>query len=483
MWSLRRGLAWMTFSQGSLFALQFCGSVILARLLTPYEMGVYAVALAIVGILSAIQAFGLGSLIVRERELSEDLLASAFTLNSLLAILLAGAVVGFSSLGGDLLREPGVRGVMRILALLPLLGMMEFLPAASLERSGQFNTIALVSVLRMLLNTLVTVSLAFAGFSYMSLAYGNVAGSLMSAISFTIVGRQHVRLRFSLTEWRRTAGFGFQMLAISGITAISARSAEFLLGRLLGLSALGLYSRASSLNNLLWDNIHIVVGRILFVDFAEQRRLGLPLRDHYLRAVEIITSVLWPAFAGLATLAGPLILTVYGPKWVEAARPLAMLSLSAVVLVAITMTWEVFVVCEKTGEQARIEFVRASVFLVLFLGGCAISLTAAAATTIASAVFAVVLYRPYLNRMTNTNIADLLPIYLRSLALTVLAVGPAFGLMVYYGWSARTPLACVLAAVVVGVVAWLTGLKLLHHPIFAEITRTFGKIRSKARRS
>ena len=63
---------------------------------------------------------------------------------------------------------------MRILALLPLLGMMEFLPAASLERSGQFNTIALVSVLRMLLNTLVTVSLAFAGFSYMSLAYGNV---------------------------------------------------------------------------------------------------------------------------------------------------------------------------------------------------------------------------------------------------------------------------------------------------------------------
>ena len=85
--------------------------------------------------------------------------------------------------------------------------------------------------------------------------------------------------------------------------------------------------------------------------------------------------------------------------------------------------------------------------------------------------------------MTNTNIADLLPIYLRSLALTVLAVGPAFGLMVYYGWSARTPLACVLAAVVVGVVAWLTGLKLLHHPIFAEITRTFGKIRSKARRS
>ncbi len=461
----------MTFSQGSLFVLQFGGSIILARLLTPYEMGVYAIALAVIGVLSAIQAFGLVGFVVREHEITEDLLASAFTINAILAVLLSAAVFGLSTFGGEFLREPGVRSVMRILALQPLLGILEFLPAASLEREGRFRSIGLIAVVRTFTVTSCTVSLAYAGFSYMSLAYGNLAGVIVSAASFNIVSWRHVRLRLSLAEWQRITRFGVQMLAISGITTISTRTAEFLLGRLLGLSALGLYSRASNLNNLLWDNVHMVIGRVVFVDFAEQKRRGLSLRDHYLRTVEIITALLWPAFAGLATLAGPLILTVYGPKWVGAARPLAMLSLAAIVLVAITMTWEVFVVCQRTGQQARFEFVRATVGLALFLGGCFVSLTMAAAAKIGEAMFSVALYRPHLDRMTDTRTADILPLYLRSASLTAVAVGPSVGVMTLYDWSEHTPLSYLFAAICAGVAAWFIGLKLMRHPIFDEIAQ------------
>jgi O-antigen/teichoic acid export membrane protein len=74
--SVRRGLAWMGLSQGGFFILQFGGSVILARLLSPYEMGVFVVGAAITGVLSAIQAFGLAGFIVREQDLSPELLAS-----------------------------------------------------------------------------------------------------------------------------------------------------------------------------------------------------------------------------------------------------------------------------------------------------------------------------------------------------------------------------------------------------------------------
>ncbi|MDQ2764317.1 MAG: oligosaccharide flippase family protein [Pseudomonadota bacterium] len=461
----------MTFSQGSLFIFQFGGSVILARLLTPYEMGVYAVAMAITGVLSAIQAFGLVGFVVREHEMTEDLLASAFTINAALALVLSAAVFGLSTFGGQFLREAGVQSVMRILALLPLVGIVEFLPAANVEREGRFKSIALITVVRTVAVTCCTVSLAFAGFSYMSLAYGTLAGAIVSAASFSIVGRRHVRLRLSIAEWQRITRFGVQMLAISGITTISTRTAEFVLGRLLGLGALGLYSRASNLNNLLWDNVHMVIGRVVFVDFAEQKRRGFSLRDHYLRTVEIVTALLWPAFAGFATLAGPLILTVYGPKWIGAARPLAMLSLAAIVLVAITMTWEVFVVCEKTGQQARFEFIRATVGLFLFLGGSFVSLTAAAAAKIGEALFSVVLYRPHLDRMTDTRTADIVPLYLRSAGLTALAVGPSVSVMTLYHWSVQTPLSYLFSAVGIGVVAWFVGLKLMNHPIFDEIAQ------------
>mgnify|MGYP003339018897 CR=1 FL=1 len=74
----------------------------------------------------------------------------------------------------------------------------------------------------------------------------------------------------------------------------------------IGLSALGLYTRASGNYNMLWDNIHTIATRVLFVDFANRQRDGLPLRDRYLQVVAVITTLVWPAFLGLAILAGPL---------------------------------------------------------------------------------------------------------------------------------------------------------------------------------
>src|SRR5215469_10695217 len=90
--AVKRSLGWMGASQLISFALQFAASIVVARLLTPYELGVYAVAVATVGALAAFQALGLGNLVVRESELSRDFIASIYTINSLLAVGLAGAI-------------------------------------------------------------------------------------------------------------------------------------------------------------------------------------------------------------------------------------------------------------------------------------------------------------------------------------------------------------------------------------------------------
>jgi O-antigen/teichoic acid export membrane protein len=75
--SVRRGLAWMLLSQSGLFVLQFGGSVVMARLLTPHEMGIFAVAYAIVGILSTIRALGLSSFLIREPDLTPEIVATS----------------------------------------------------------------------------------------------------------------------------------------------------------------------------------------------------------------------------------------------------------------------------------------------------------------------------------------------------------------------------------------------------------------------
>jgi O-antigen/teichoic acid export membrane protein len=400
--------------------------------------------------------------------LDPQITRSVFTINLLLSVGLAGLIAAMSPLGGRFLHEDGVRRVMLLLAALPLMGALEFLPATQLERAANFKAIALINTGRTVTSQVVTVWLAFEGFSFMSLAFGQIAGSTFSLLGYTLVGRRHVSFQMGLREWRRVLSFGLNMLAISGVNALAARLSEALLGRLLGLSALGLYSRASNLNNLVWDNIHLVIGRVVFVDLAAQKRSGASLRATYLTIVEVLTALLWPAFAGLAIVSGPFIRVVYGQRWVAAAHPLAMLSIAAILLVAISMTWELFVVSGETAKQARLEVVRAGVGLFLFAVGCLFGLTAAAAARVGEAAFSIWLFRPQLDRMTQTHAKDFAAIYARSAALTLLTVAPAGVVMLTHGGSERTPLVLLGPAIGLGGLMWMIALRQMGHPLAIE---------------
>lgn len=461
----------MALSQGGLFVVQFGSSVVLARLLSPYETGIFALALAMVGLLSILRALGLSAYLVRSTETTDEMIASVFTTNAVIALFLSACILGLGTLGGRLLGDEGVQRALLGMSVLPVLGIFEFLPATMIERAGNFRVIGMLGIARTLTGNGLTLVLAYAGFSYMSLVYGQIAAAVVSVIGFNALGWRHARLRIGFSDGRAIMRYAFQMVGISGVTILAARVSELALGRLQGVDTLGLYSRASGLSGSLWDSVHLVIARILFVEFSNRKRDGYSLREPYLRAVQLMTALLWPAFLGLAVLAGPIIRLLYGDVWLGAAPPLSLLCLAAAILVAITLTWEVFNVSQETGRQARIEFVRAGVGLVLFSGGCLVGMTAAAGARVLEACFSVVLYRPHLDRMTETGWRDLVPIYGQSGLVTLFAILPAAGLMAAHGWSPAVPLAWVAGSIVTGMAAWVAGLVLLRHPLFQEVQR------------
>src|ERR1019366_8055930 len=247
--SVRRSLAWMAMSQVGLFIMQFATSLVIARLLTPYEMGVFAIAFAIVGLLATLRGLGLSGYVVRATEVNPGLLATLFTINAALALIVSVIIAGLSLLGGALLGEPGVRSLLLVMSVLPLISIFEFLPAAGIERRGEFGPIALVNLTRTLISNAVMLGFAFKGFSYMSLAYGQLAGACVAVAGVNVVGWRHASVHLGIAGWRDIMRYGLHMLAISGVNMVAYRMAELVMGRMLGLSALGLYSRASGLNS------------------------------------------------------------------------------------------------------------------------------------------------------------------------------------------------------------------------------------------
>jgi O-antigen/teichoic acid export membrane protein len=284
-------------------------------------------------------------------------------------------------------------------------------------------------------------------------------------------------MRPGFVAWRRTTEFGVLTALTLGIVNITQRVSEIGLGRLVGLAALGLYNRANSMNMLIWSNVHSVIARVLLVDFAKLHREQISFRERYIQTVTIVTAILWPAFAGLAVTSRSFIAVVYGERWVPAAPALVFLSIASMIQVSITMTSEIFSIKNQLRTQTRIESTRSIIGMVMFLGGCLVSLEAAAASRVLEIAIAWALYRPHLNRLTDTTLADFTGVYLQNLLLTAIAVAPS-GLLIATSPAGRLTVAELLLSVLLGLAAWSAALIIMRHPLGLEVRSLWARRRT-----
>lgn len=468
--ALRRSLAWNSFGQGSFVVLGFFGSIVIARLLGPFDTGIFAIAMAAVGLIGVLQSVGLSTYLVREHTLTPDVIATASTVNLLISVLMALAIVVLGLAGEALFKEKGVRDVLLVIAVVPLIGQFAFVPQAMLEREGNFKLLAMIKTASTVIGLAITIGLAVAGYRYMSLAWSQLITAVLTNGTIALVARRHMTLRLSLSHWSLISKFGMQIFAIAGLSTITSRLSEIVLGRTLGLASLGLYSRAAGNHAMIWNSVHGAIGSVIFVDFARLKREGIPLRPRYVQILSMMTGLMWPIFAGVAVLSGPLVWLIYGPDWIGAAVPLAMLCLASIALVSTTMTWELFVINHETARQVKLEVIRTTLGTGIFVAACFHSLEAAAAARFAEAVFAQFMYRPYVERMTGTPRSEFLRVYLRSGLAAIAAIAPASALMLAWEFSPRVPAGQVALAVAAGVALWLVAIRALRHPLYDELS-------------
>jgi O-antigen/teichoic acid export membrane protein len=464
----RRAFFWSVIGQVTSFAANITGSVIVARLLSPVEMGIYVIGAAAIGLISGFTSLGVGAFVVREPTLTDEILDSAFTLNAMLAIGLAVVVALVGQVSGWVLGSREAGNVLMLLAVAPALGVFSFRPATLMQRNMELGTMAFISTASIVVGAVVMVACAIGGASYMAPAWGSLATTVVGLIGYLALGARYVGFSVGLARWREILVFGLRMVTITGAAAIANRLADISLGRLLGLRSLGLYSRASSISGQIFDNVYGTATRVVFVHLSEQNRRTGQIGDSFLRSFRMITAVMWPCLLGLAILSPVAIYTIYGEKWLAAAAPLSIILVSQVIVLAFGMNWELFVIRNETALQTKIELYRNGLGLAVFVIGCLFSLTFAAVAKVCDALLGLVMYRRHLTRLSGLAAEQLNRAYREGGALSLCGVLPAGLLMVHERWSENTSLLLVAAAVGLGAVMWTACLVWLQHPLIEE---------------
>lgn len=472
----RRSVFWAFFFQGVTFIVSFGGSMILARLLSPAEMGINAIAVAALGVTQVVATFGLSGYIVRDPDLQPRTLDLVFSVNAVLALLLS-AVLGIASLFSEVLLGDARAGdVMRLLMLGPVINIFGFRSSAMLQREMRFLAISMVTTSMAVTTALLTVLFAWWGASYMSASYAGVAAALVGSIGYVLAAPHHSALRVTFTGWRELARFGFQIMSISGIAVLGARLSDIILGRVLGITALGLYSRASLLANLLFENVYGLATRIAFAKLAHDFRERGELRSSFLQALTLILALMWPIEIGLAVLSKPAIAIIFGERWLAAAAPLSILLTAQAIALSFGMNWELFVLRHETATQARLEIKRAVFGFAVFASLCQFGLASAALGRVGDAVAGYMIYRRHVHRLADIKPREIRRVYLLNGVLTLAAALPAFVMMTIYDWSANPPLLALTGSVLLGIVTWFIGVVVLRHPVLAEAAAPVSRI-------
>ncbi|GAC1370764.1 MAG: hypothetical protein NVSMB30_09710 [Hymenobacter sp.] len=357
------GVKWTMSATVFNSVLQVGYTAVMARLLDPAAFGLVALAGIVLRFGSYFARMGMEQAIVQKPDLTERDVRAAFTSALLLGGFFAGLLVLAAPLAARALGQPAVEPVVRALALSLLLTGLSATAQSLLRRAMRFRTLALIEMTTFAVSYVgLGLVLAWQGFGVWSLVGATLGQGLLLTVLVYAALPHPARLLFSWTAYRPLLAYGSRMSGISFVEFLVDSLDTFMIGRLLGPSALGIYSRGTMLIGLPVYLLTTSVAKVMFPSFSQVQADRSRLRAVYLSSITLVGTLVMPICAGVAVAAPEVVAVLLGPKW-QAAVPVLRVVCGVYMLSMVTMF--AGVVCDATAALSGKLVVSVSQLVVL----------------------------------------------------------------------------------------------------------------------
>lgn len=315
-----------------LYAMALVAQIFLGVYLSPSEWGVFALASALVDFLVYFSDIGLAaSLIQSEKEIDDDDLKTTFTIQQVLVISL---LVVFVLLSGKIRTtfslSEGAMTLLYAMSISLFLSSLRTIPTVLLERKIRFHKIAFVNVLEHGVYYLVLVIAAGRGLGINSFTYAILSRAVLGVILMYRISPWRPIVGVSRKSLTRLLSFGVPYQANTLLALAKDRGVTILVGKILGLEALGFLDWAQKWSQMPLRVVLDSVTKVTFPAFSRMQSNKLHLASSTTRSIFFITFLAFPSIVGLVLLS-PIIVNVIPQyqKWTPALIPLALMGVNA----------------------------------------------------------------------------------------------------------------------------------------------------------
>jgi lipopolysaccharide exporter len=427
------GFVWAAASYAGGRLLVFAATLVLARLLVPEEFGLVAFALAVIHYLEYLTDLGLGAALVYRSDAEDPKVSStAFWIG------IAGGVVLFcvswviAPVLGSIGPDERVVDLFRVLSLYFLFTALGKAHEYRLRRRLEFRKLFWPQFLGGLAKGVVSIVLAVGGAGAWSLIIGQLAGALLQSAALWAVHPWRPSFAISHSHVRPMLRFGLGIVAV-GLLGQGANNFDYLIvGAKLGAVALGVYYLAFRLPELVILSGFQVANDVLFPFYARLKEGDVhgdeELRRGYLETVRLGSMVAFPAAFAMASLALPLVLTLYGQEWRAAAEPLALVSIWAGLASLASMPGAVFKALGRSWLLAATGIMQIAILFPAILVAANYSITAVAAAQVAEKTVSLALLGVIIGRILGIPWYSTFTAGAPALALSALMAGALYPL-------------------------------------------------------
>ena len=358
---------WITIDKYSGLVLSILVSMVLARLLSPAEFGLIALASVLLAFIGLLSNMGLGPAIIQEKDLTQKDIDSIFTFTVIVGLVLSCVYFCLSWPIARFYNNTQLVPVCQLLSVSFFFGVINNIPSNLMAKNQRFKEMAICSLSMNVITGPIAIFAAYKGLGVYSLMIAPFLNSVILLFFYRRFYPCNIDFHMSMAPIKRMASFSLYQLGFELVNYFSRNLDKLIIGRWMSIQALGYYDKAYRLMQQPQNNITSVLNPVLQPNFAQYQDDMDMMASKYLKVIAAMASISFPIGITLCLCGPEIIRLMYGPQWEPAIPCFQILCLSLPSAMLTSTTGSIFQACNATKKLFYVGLVNTGGLSICFI--------------------------------------------------------------------------------------------------------------------
>lgn len=477
---IRQSAFFSIISQLILNAISLALVICTARLLTPEEVGIYAIASSLVFIAAELKSMGVGSYIVKEKHLTQTKFRLSLGLSMLVSWTLGVLVLIFASSIQAYYNVKDLDLILYILTINFFISPFLVNPNAMLRRNFEFDKVLIVRFFSQFLSFVATIGLILLDFSYFSLAIGCVLMTALEFIVMYILKQKYFTFTPQITGIKEIFKFGVLVSSTNMLHRMSLVIPDLIIGKVISPASAAIYSRGQGFTDFLSGTISMGIRPLILPYFSNVNNEGGDVTKSYLRASALMLSMLWPALIVAGVASYPIVLFMFGDQWLESVEIVTYLCWWMILRNSHILSLEFFISLKHENYLLIKVFVVFITIAACLYIGASDGLLHVARMMLLAGVIEFLITSLLLYLAIGLTITKYLKAVSGAIILSIICGSATYALSDFYSFTENSPIQVISYIAILNLLLWSISAKLLKLDIYQQVVLFVFKNKNKA---